>query len=71
MGFEFIVKVKCMQTQLNVYFAPSKYQCKDLQCAFEYVSYDIVCQYILFQKEIIKSSSFLRKGKSAILVSYM
>ena len=59
-------KLSACRHNLIIYFAPSKYWFKDLQCVFEYVSYDIACKYILLQKAITKSSSFLRKGKSAI-----
>ena len=46
----------------------------NLQCVFEYVSYDTACKYILLQKAITKitifvGSSFFIKGNSAVVMN--
>ena len=64
------MKITAIQSQVHVdttyRYLPLLSIGSKIYSVFLNVSYDIACQYILLQKAITKSSSFLRKGKSAI-----
>ena len=62
------MKITTIQSQVHVdtTYLPLLSIGSKIYSVFLNVSYDVACQYILLQKAITKSSSFLRKGKSAI-----